>query len=66
MDHVRRSAKGMDELAVVEAGLGVPCAQAQADGVPCTELGIDCAECARAQASTRPAPPPATLEDPTA
>lgn len=26
-------------------GLGVPCGQAQADGVPCFELDRDCSEC---------------------
>ncbi len=30
------------------SGLGVPCAQAQADGVPCFELGRECAECEEA------------------
>lgn len=29
--------------------LGVCCAEAQADGVPCHELGRDCLECARAE-----------------
>lgn len=32
----------------VTAGLGVPCYEAQADGVPCEELR-DCAECERAR-----------------
>ncbi len=31
-----------------ETGQGVPCGQAQADGVPCFELGRDCAECEEA------------------
>ncbi len=31
-----------------ETGQGVPCAQAQADGAPCFELGHDCAECEEA------------------
>ena len=31
-----------------ETGLGVPCGEAQADGVPCFELGRDCAECEEA------------------
>jgi hypothetical protein len=26
-------------------GLGVCCAKAQADGVPCFELGVECGEC---------------------
>lgn len=29
--------------------LGVCCAEAQADGVPCHELGKDCLECERAE-----------------
>ena len=29
--------------------LGVPCYEAQADGLPCTQLGVDCADCARAR-----------------
>ena len=29
--------------------LGVCCAEAQADGVPCTELGRDCLQCERAE-----------------
>ena len=28
--------------------LGVCCAEAQADGVPCHELGVTCLECERA------------------
>lgn len=31
-----------------ETGLGVPCGQAQADGVPCFELDRDCATCEEA------------------
>jgi len=31
-----------------ETGLGVPCREAQADGVPCLELGRECAECEEA------------------
>lgn len=29
--------------------LGVCCAEAQADGVPCTELGRDCLACEKAE-----------------
>jgi hypothetical protein len=29
-------------------GLGVPCAEAQADGVPCAEIRSDCSICGRA------------------
>jgi hypothetical protein len=31
-----------------ETGQGIPCREAQADGVPCFELGRDCAECEKA------------------
>jgi hypothetical protein len=31
------------------APLGVCCAEAQADGVPCYELGRDCLQCDRAE-----------------
>jgi hypothetical protein len=34
--------------APAQAGLGTLCAEAQADGVPCAELGRDCAICGRA------------------
>ena len=34
----------------VESGPGALCAEAQADGVPCTELGRDCETCSKAQA----------------
>lgn len=30
------------------SGLGVPCAEAQADGVPCPEIDTDCAICGHA------------------
>lgn len=30
------------------SGLGVGCAEAQADGVPCEEIARDCEECERA------------------
>ena len=31
-----------------ETGQGVPCMEAQADGVPCFELGRECEECQEA------------------
>lgn len=34
--------------AEIESGPGALCAEAQADGVPCTELGRDCETCAKA------------------
>lgn len=33
-----------------EAGMGVPCLEAQADGFPCPELMPDCADCAEEMA----------------
>jgi hypothetical protein len=33
----------------VVSGPGALCAEAQADGVPCTELGRDCQVCERAE-----------------
>jgi hypothetical protein len=35
------------ELAPRRPGLGVRCPEAQADGVPCDEIGRDCDECGR-------------------
>jgi hypothetical protein len=43
-----------------------PCAQAQADGVPCPEIGRDCEECEKAFAyvkGTRPGSVGGTPED---
>jgi hypothetical protein len=34
--------------ALAQAGLGTRCPESQADGVPCAELGSDCAICGRA------------------
>lgn len=39
-------------------GTGVPCRDAQADGVPCVELRPNCADCDRVEAE-RPEPSPA-------
>ena len=43
----RESTRG--EIANPKSGLGVPCREAQADGVPCGELGVLCSECERAR-----------------
>ncbi|MGD8868797.1 MAG: hypothetical protein PVI01_14300 [Gemmatimonadales bacterium] len=32
---------------------GPPCGEAQADGVPCEELGGDCEDCERAESESR-------------
>jgi hypothetical protein len=39
--------------ALVRSGLGALCAEAQADGIPCTELGKDCDVCERARVADR-------------
>lgn len=39
-----------------ESGLGTCCAEAQADGVPCTIMLTDCTICDRALARVREAP----------
>lgn len=43
--------------------LSACCPEAQADGVPCTELGRDCESCQRAvRAAAEPGPAPDTEE----
>jgi hypothetical protein len=42
LDRVSRS-----EMWLPEPGLGVPCCDAQCDGVPCRELRADCNDCER-------------------
>jgi hypothetical protein len=37
-----------------QSGPGARCPEAQADGVPCSCLGIDCEECGRARRETAP------------
>ncbi len=39
------------------SGLGVGCAEAQADGVPCDELSRDCDRCQKAAEGARGAQP---------
>lgn len=51
----RESARALAET--IKSGLGVPCGEAQADGVPCGELGVLCSECERACAVERNDPP---------
>jgi hypothetical protein len=50
----------MAELAssavAAKSGLGTRCAEAQADGVPCPDLGVDCETC--------PGPAPALVVTP--
>ena len=40
-----------------ESGLGVPCREAQCDGVPCPEPDSDCAVCGRAHPISEPQAP---------
>ena len=49
---MKKPSPGRKSPAVQESGLGVLCPDAQADGVPCQELGKDCEQCERA--SVRP------------
>ena len=37
-----------DQDMIPESGLGVLCADAQADGVPCPDQGKECEQCERA------------------
>ena len=46
------------------AGTGARCPEAQADGVPCQDLGRDCEICVRTEhalVAIMPAPPPAIV-----
>jgi hypothetical protein len=53
-EHTGQKSAGK-ELTRPETGLGVSCWEAQADGVPCDELGTDCTDCERVEApSVRP------------
>ena len=58
MDQPDRSRSAPQRVASPATGLGVPCCEAQADGVPCPELGTHCADCERAQQHRPTRPPP--------
>jgi hypothetical protein len=47
-----RSEEGTKGQKAVDTG-GPPCSEAQADGVPCEEMGTDCEDCDRAEAAAR-------------
>lgn len=49
MAQLRHGATDPTQSLVAVSGLGVLCAEAQADGVPCPELGMDCATCEHAR-----------------
>ncbi len=61
-DQVQRTVRRTKNTTAQEKGLGVLCPEAQADGVPCSELGRDCEVCEMAK--PRPAPPSAGEEGP--
>lgn len=63
MDVTRRRRATARRDRPAESGTGVPCAEAQADGVPCFELGIDCEDCDRPERVEEPPPDePASAE----
>jgi hypothetical protein len=62
MDYPRKRTEGCQALGDPRSGLGVPCPQAQADGVPCMEL-IDCAECYWGRMTGRSAVPSVAAPD---
>lgn len=49
MEIPRRGSAERAAHAPAVPGLGVLCPEAQADGVPCPELGRNCADCERAR-----------------
>jgi len=57
MEQPDRPHHAKSPVATPVTGLGVLCCEAQADGVPCAELGRDCADCERG-AKRRPTRPP--------
>ena len=42
---------GHPEMLRPAPGLGVPCSEAQCDGVPCPQVKVDCDNCERARPS---------------
>jgi hypothetical protein len=58
MERPDRLRQGDQPDVVLESGLGVLCCEAQADGVPCGELGVRCDDCVRAGPRRRTRPPP--------
>lgn len=62
MNHPRNRTEGPGARAAPWRGSGVPCPQAQADGVPCVEL-LDCDDCGWGPLSARGAAPQAAGAD---
>jgi len=48
----RRSEESGDTREAFDTG-GPPCGEAQADGVPCEEMGNDCEDCDQAEPEAR-------------
>jgi hypothetical protein len=61
MDERTRPPLTRPSRGTARSGLGVACYEAQADGVPCSDVGAQCGECDRAQTrrqgQDQPAPP---------
>jgi hypothetical protein len=49
------------DVMIARSGPGALCPEAQADGVPCSCLGVDCEACASADPARLPPPRPAPL-----
>jgi hypothetical protein len=58
MDQPDRLHPAMHRVAEPATGLGVLCCEAQADGVPCGEVGSQCEGCERAAQRRLTRPPP--------
>lgn len=57
---MKRAIRRYEKDAPLTPGTGARCAEAQADGVPCNELGRDCEICGKAVTPSerqRPVPP---------
>jgi hypothetical protein len=57
MDQPDRPYRSMSGVAAPVSGLGVPCCEGQADGVPCPELGRRCEDCERSPQRRHTRPP---------
>jgi hypothetical protein len=59
---VARNVREADRNAAPTGGLGVLCPEAQADGVPCAELGRDCEICGKAYRPSEEETPETPIE----
>lgn len=62
MDERKRPPQAHTPRAKPRSGLGVACREAQADGVPCSDLGAQCGECDRALARREQDRPASTAQ----